>query len=271
MRANCTQAAQGRGIKRYPEDEPREALRLVMQQPQARRIFNERKANVEPVFSSLRCQQGLNRFRRRGLQAVKREFALHVLAHNLSRAVVLRALLTFLYVVLRHRYELAHEFLALLVHASNPINARTSVGCRTANAHLRQPSEGWGFSRNQMKTPCKYCALLGHKDGHTMPLVTALRVSNVFFFPDQTYLGRIVVALDAHRTELFDLEKAERDDFFEDVSDAAVASLTRCDKINYAAYGDLAPHLHARRSRRASWVWVQAHVCRKSDPSMASS
>ena len=141
MRANCTQAAQGRGIKRYPEDEPREALRLVMQQPQARRIFNERKAIVE-LFSSLRCQQGLNRFRRRGLQAVKREFALHVLAHNLSRAVVLRALLTFLYVVLRHRYELAHEFLALLVHASNPINARTSVGCRTANAVLRQPLKG---------------------------------------------------------------------------------------------------------------------------------
>ncbi|WP_429270145.1 transposase [Paraburkholderia sp. EB58] len=50
------------------------------------------------MFSSLRSQQGLNRFRRRGLQAVKREFALHVLAHNLSRAVALsRALFTLLY------------------------------------------------------------------------------------------------------------------------------------------------------------------------------
>lgn len=98
LRANCTKAAQGRRIKRYPEDERRESLRLVMQHPQARRIFSQRKAIVEPVFSSLRSQQGLNRFRRSGLRAVKREFALHVLAHNLSRAVALsRALFTLLY------------------------------------------------------------------------------------------------------------------------------------------------------------------------------
>ena len=109
MRAKCTQAAQGRRIKRYPEDAPREALRLVMQHPQARRIFSQRKAIVEPVFSSLRCQQGLNRFRRRGLQAVRREFALHVLAHNLSRAVaLLAALLAFLHAVLRRLRHAAH-------------------------------------------------------------------------------------------------------------------------------------------------------------------
>ena len=95
LRANCTKAAQGRRIKRYPEDEQREALRLVMQHPQARRIFSQRKAIVEPVFSSLRSQQGLNRFR-------KREFALHVLAHNQSRAVaLLAALFALLYAVLR--------------------------------------------------------------------------------------------------------------------------------------------------------------------------
>src|SRR5260370_28343264 len=83
-----------------------------MQHPQARRIFSQRKAIVEPVFSSLRSQQGLNRFRRHGLQAVKREFALHVLAHNLSRAVALsRALFTLLYAVLRGLHEVAHRFL----------------------------------------------------------------------------------------------------------------------------------------------------------------
>jgi hypothetical protein len=98
-RANCTRAVEGRRIKRYPEDEQREALRLVMQQPQARRIFSQRKAIVEPVFSSLRRQQGLDRFRRRGLQGVTREFALHVMAYNLSRAVaLLRALFFCLYV-----------------------------------------------------------------------------------------------------------------------------------------------------------------------------
>jgi len=60
-----------------------------MQHPQALRIFSQRKVMVEPVFSHLRCQQNLNRFRRRGLQSVKCECALHTMAHNLSRAVAL--------------------------------------------------------------------------------------------------------------------------------------------------------------------------------------
>jgi hypothetical protein len=65
-----------------------------MEHPQARAVFGKRKAMVEPVFSHLRGQQGLNRFRRKGLQRVKSEFALHIMAYNLSRAVaLLRALL----------------------------------------------------------------------------------------------------------------------------------------------------------------------------------
>lgn len=110
-RARCTKAVQGRRIKRYPEDEQREALRVVMQHHQARRIFSQRKAIVEPVFSSLRGQQGLGRFRRRGLRAVKREFALHVMAHNLSRAVaLLRALFLYLYAVICAIGAAAHNF-----------------------------------------------------------------------------------------------------------------------------------------------------------------
>ncbi|MDR0780370.1 MAG: transposase, partial [Pseudomonadales bacterium] len=89
LRAKCTNAADGRTLKRYPEDEKRDALRHVMSHPQARRIFSQRQAMVEPVFGSMRQNQNLNRFRRKGLRAVMREFALHVLAHNLSRAVAL--------------------------------------------------------------------------------------------------------------------------------------------------------------------------------------
>jgi transposase len=88
QRAQCTTTAK-RQIKRHPEDEQRDALRQVMGQQQVRGIFGQRKAMVEPVFSHMRGQQGLNRFRRRGLSAVKREFALHVLAYNLTRAVAL--------------------------------------------------------------------------------------------------------------------------------------------------------------------------------------
>lgn len=98
---NCTTAKSGRVIKRYPEDEARDALRFVMQQRQAQEIFRKRQAMIEPVFSHLRCQQGLARFRRNGLKAVKREFALHAMAYNLSRAVaLLRAFFIVLYALL---------------------------------------------------------------------------------------------------------------------------------------------------------------------------
>lgn len=87
-RALCTKA-KGRQIRRHPEESLRDALRQVMEHPQARSIFSKRKAMVEPVFSHLRGQQGLNRFSRKGLKAVKNEFALHIMAYNLSRAVAL--------------------------------------------------------------------------------------------------------------------------------------------------------------------------------------
>ncbi len=89
QRTACTRSTQGRRIKRYPEDEVRLALQQVMTHPGAQNVFRQRKAMVEPVFSTLRQQQGLTRFRRRGLAGVKRELALHVLAYNVARAVSL--------------------------------------------------------------------------------------------------------------------------------------------------------------------------------------
>jgi transposase len=87
-RAQCTKTKR-REIRRHAEDEQRDALRAVMRQPKARAIFSKRQAMVEPVFGYLRAQQGLNRFRRRGMAGVTREFGLHVLAYNLARAVAL--------------------------------------------------------------------------------------------------------------------------------------------------------------------------------------
>ena len=68
-------------------DEVREAMREVMGQPGARAEYRRRQGMVEPVFASLRQKQGLGRFRRRGLAGARLEFSLHVLAHNLGRAV----------------------------------------------------------------------------------------------------------------------------------------------------------------------------------------
>jgi hypothetical protein len=91
IRERCTKSVRGRHIKRYAGDEAKEALRRVMEHPQARACYRRRQVMVEPVFSVLRGKQGLNRFRRRGLLGVRLEFALHIMAYNLSRVVALLA------------------------------------------------------------------------------------------------------------------------------------------------------------------------------------
>ena len=48
-----------------------------MAQSEHRQRYRSRQAMVEPVFSQLRGRQGLQRFRRNGLSAVRAEFALH--------------------------------------------------------------------------------------------------------------------------------------------------------------------------------------------------
>lgn len=93
IRERCTRSQRGRRIKRYAGDEAKEVLRRVMQHPQARKRYQRRQVMVEPVFSVLRGKQGLNRFRRRGLGGVRLEFALHIMAYNLSRVVALAALM----------------------------------------------------------------------------------------------------------------------------------------------------------------------------------
>ncbi len=127
IRAKCTEAKTGeRCVKRFPEDEQRDALRVVMEHPQARKIFRQRKAMIEPVFSHLRGQQGLNRFRRKGISAVTREFALHAMAHNLSRAV---ALLAAIFTVLFAATALYMRVWARKwqIHSRNEVFAKASV------------------------------------------------------------------------------------------------------------------------------------------------
>ena len=88
-REQCTTAKDGRTVKRYEGDDLKEAMREVMSQPKARAAYRKRQAWVEPVFGELRHIQGLQRFRRRGLEKVKVEFNLHAMAHNLRRMLKL--------------------------------------------------------------------------------------------------------------------------------------------------------------------------------------
>ncbi len=86
LRAQCTRSKSARTIKRYRNEELKEGMIEVMAQPGARARYRLRGAIVERIFAELRERQGLKRFRRRGLLAVRAEFALHCIAFNLKQA-----------------------------------------------------------------------------------------------------------------------------------------------------------------------------------------
>ena len=92
---------------------------------------------------------------------------------------------------------------------------------------------------------CSYCARDERLSSISIE-ICRLETSTLYLFRDQTYRGRCVVALNTHETELFRLDPDTLGRFSRDVSRTA-AALQRAfgpDKINYAIYGDLAPHLH---------------------------
>jgi transposase len=86
LRGQCTDAKNGRTLKRYVNEEYKEGMNEVMAQSRARAKYRLRGGIVERIFAELRERQGLKRFRRRGLLAVRAEFALHCLAYNLKQA-----------------------------------------------------------------------------------------------------------------------------------------------------------------------------------------
>ncbi len=87
LRERCTESKHGRPLKRYEGEELKEAMAQVLSQSAARSKYQRRPALVEPCFAELRERQGLKRFHRRGLAAVRVEFALHCIAFNLKKSV----------------------------------------------------------------------------------------------------------------------------------------------------------------------------------------
>jgi hypothetical protein len=69
---------------RYVGEKFREWMAALLEHPLARARHRRRKAIVEPYFAELRKRQGLKRFHRRGLAAVRVEFALHCMAFKLE-------------------------------------------------------------------------------------------------------------------------------------------------------------------------------------------
>ena len=74
-----------RGPRGYARQAAQRRMRRKLRDPAGRRVYQRRKAIVEPVFGVLKEQRGMRRFRRRGLVKVAVEFALAATAYNLTR------------------------------------------------------------------------------------------------------------------------------------------------------------------------------------------
>jgi hypothetical protein len=56
-----------------------------LQHPTAKRLYRRRSAMIEPVFGQRKTNRQLDRFLRRSLEAVNAEWALEIIAHNLTK------------------------------------------------------------------------------------------------------------------------------------------------------------------------------------------
>jgi diadenosine tetraphosphate (Ap4A) HIT family hydrolase len=89
---------------------------------------------------------------------------------------------------------------------------------------------------------CRYCT----RTTDIVEIVADLEVSTLYVTKDQAYRGRCILALKEHKTEVFQLSAGEVEAFGRDMAKAskAIYDAFKPDKINYAAFGDVYPHLH---------------------------
>lgn len=92
---------------------------------------------------------------------------------------------------------------------------------------------------------CFYCEN-GEKLNSLMIEICQLQYSIVYFNRDQKHPGRCIVRFKDHKTEYFQLTPEENAGYFAELALVAKAidALYHPDKINYATFGDGAPHVH---------------------------
>jgi len=89
LRKRCTSSSRGRLVRRFQNEDLRDAMRMIVQHPNARKLLAKRKGAVEPVFGETKQRQGMTRFRRYGLSGTRIDWSLSAMAHNLRRWVAL--------------------------------------------------------------------------------------------------------------------------------------------------------------------------------------
>lgn len=77
--------AKGIGKSKHLRDTEHRRMRQKLRSRKGKRMYQQRKAIVEPVFGVLKQQRGLRQFRLRGRERVAIEFTLATTAYNLTR------------------------------------------------------------------------------------------------------------------------------------------------------------------------------------------
>ena len=92
---------------------------------------------------------------------------------------------------------------------------------------------------------CLYCQ--NNETLHNLMIkICDLKVSQLFLFKEQSYLGRCNVVYNNHSIEFHELSDEQRNLFMKDVATVgkAIATAFNPTKINYGAYSDTLSHLH---------------------------
>jgi transposase len=87
LRAKCTPGKQRTLIIDFEADAWRAKMRERMKCADAKELYGERIATIEPVFSSIEDRMGFRRVSSRLPQTVRAEILLKVLAHNVARLI----------------------------------------------------------------------------------------------------------------------------------------------------------------------------------------
>lgn len=92
---------------------------------------------------------------------------------------------------------------------------------------------------------CFYCEN-GDKLRSLMIEIAKTDTATVYLNRDQKHPARCIVALNSHKTEYHQMDEKERNSFFSVVAATgkAIETVFHPDKINYATFGDLVPHVH---------------------------
>ena len=95
------------------------------------------------------------------------------------------------------------------------------------------------------KQGCYYC---DRDEGFRELLfeICDLKASKIFLCKDQTLPGRCTIMFKDHYEEIYEIPKAERDLYMDDVCALAetIKELFGADKITYGIYGDCRRHVH---------------------------